>query len=97
MKFFEKTLDEIYEIVYEVNEQLFEQTCDEKDFPIIGVFFEFTDWAATFKLNDEVLFTSECCAQEYLGDELDCYEDVKVTLIRSINQKLDIYKKITLK
>lgn len=95
MTFFEKTLDEIYDIVSEINDQIFEQTCPEDQFPKVQVTFEFSDTWALFKLNDDELFNSENNGLQW-DDNLNDYEDLSGYLIKEINNKLDIYKKIEL-
>lgn len=96
MKFFDKTLDEIYDIVSEINDIIFNQTCKEPDFPTHQVTFTFSDWAGMFSFNDDDLFSTEDEPRIYLGEEIDDYEDVKLTLIRTINERIDKYKQISL-
>lgn len=95
MKFFDKTLDEIFDIVADVNEQIFNQLNTENEFPTLMVTFEFCEWWAGFNLEDIMLFSTENNDQAWI-EETDTYEDLKITLIRAINNKLDNFKKVQL-
>ena len=95
MKFFDKTLDEIFDIVADVNEQIFSQINTENKFPSLTVTFEFCEWWACFNLEDMMLFSTENNDQAWV-EETDTYEDLKITLIRAINNKLDNFKKVQL-
>jgi hypothetical protein len=87
MKFFDKTLDEIYDIVSEINEQLGR----DRDW-FEGLEFSFNEWAGYFSFKDMVLFSTENNQQQWI-DELDEYEDLRVTLRRELIDLFDEYKK----
>lgn len=93
MKFFDKTLDEIYDILSDVNDQIFVQTCEENEFPKVEVTFEFSDWYGVFKLDNQELFSTENNDQQFF-EETNEYENIKVALINAINERLSAYTKI---
>lgn len=95
MKFFDKTLDEIYDIVSDVNELIFSQVNTKNEFPSINITFEFGDWFALFKMDEQVLFSTENNDRERNEETGEC-EDIKLTLIRAINEQLNLYKKVKL-
>ncbi len=92
MKFFDKTLDEIYEIVSDINENIYDQLQTDV-YPLLE--FSFNGTYAWFGFDETILFTDDDDPREYF-EESDAYEDVEITLIREINKKLDRYKKIQL-
>lgn len=90
MKFFDKTLDEIYEIISEVNDEL--SYClpqKERDW-FIGITFEFNGWVGMVKFMDECLLSTETQVLIYY-DDIDEYEDLRDAIKRCIKEQIDYY------
>ena len=80
MKFFEKTLDEIVEIITKINDELWPDGGQE----LMGLSFEFNDWVGIFKFNEMDLINSENDEEWHFSEELNEYEDIEITLRRLI-------------
>lgn len=92
IKFFDKTFDEIYDILSEVNDSISEST--GLDFPP-ELTFTFNRWAGWFEFNEIMLFSTEDDPREYI-EQTDSFEDLKPALLRKLNEVLDTYSKISL-
>lgn len=95
MTFFDKTLDEILDIIADVNEQIYNQVNIDGDAPSITITFEFCEFLAVFKMNELELFNTENDPRLY-DEDTDEYEDLSLALPRVINEKLDTFKTIRL-
>ena len=95
MTFFDKTLDEILDIITDVNEQIYNQVNIDGDAPSIAITFEFCEFWAAFKMNELDLFNTENDPRLY-DEDTDEYEDLTLALPRIINEKLDTFKTIQL-
>lgn len=95
MKFFDKSLEQIYRIVADINDKLYKQTDDASADvePTVYVSFEFDSYKGTFRLNDQILFSTHNTLQRYVVED-DDYEDVKITLVRAINEKISEFHEI---
>jgi hypothetical protein len=95
IKHFDKTLDEILEIISDINEEL--QNClIEEDPFFVGLTCEFNEWWATIKFQDVMLFHTENDEREYLGEEIDNYEDLKDCIKRILSEKFSYYAQFKL-
>jgi len=89
-KYFDKTLEEIREIISDLNEEL--QACLVKEDPFfIGLTCEFNEWWAVIKFQDIELFSTEYDEREYLGEEVDDYEDLRDCIKRILSEKFAYY------
>lgn len=90
IKHFDKTLDEILEIITDLNEEL--QKCLVKeDHWFSGLTCEFNEWWACIKFQDIELLNTENDEREYLGEELDECEDLKDCIKRLLTDKFAYY------
>ncbi len=88
-KHFDKTLDEILEIISDINEEL--QNCLIEEDPFFtGLSCEFNEWWAAIKFQDIELFNTEMDEREYLED-IDDYEDLKDCIKRILSEKFSYY------
>lgn len=96
MKFFNKTLDEIYDIVVSINEQIEESR--DGVFELYGkLSFEFNDNWAMFKFIDLPLIDDDNhIGWEYI-DALDDYEDIEICLKRLIMNRCNEISQINFK
>lgn len=90
MKFFDKTLDEIYEIISEINDELSACLPQKEHDWFIGVTFEFNGWVGMAKFMDECLLSSQDEERIYY-DDIDEYEDLKDAIKRRIKEQIDYY------
>lgn len=89
-KYFDKTLDEVLEIISDINEEL--QLCLIKpDDWFVGLSCEFNEWWAVIKFQDIELFNTEMDEREYLGDDIDDYEDLRDCIKRILSEKFSYY------
>lgn len=89
-RYFDKTLEEILEIISDLNEEL--QACLIKEDPFFtGLSCEFNEWWAVIKFQDIELFSTENDEREYLGEEIDDYEDLKDCIKRILSEKFAYY------
>lgn len=86
MKFFNTSLDDIYEIVLEFNEKL----CNDRDW-FVGITFTFNEYDAYFSFKDTILFSSENNQQQWI-EETQNYEDLRIALRRSLIDHFNEYK-----
>ena len=93
VKFFDKTLDEIHEIISDLNELLIPE-----DAFGIGVTFEVADYWCAIRFREQELFNTEDDKREYLGEEINDYEDlkdcIKRVLIEEFQQSQEILSRI---
>lgn len=90
MKFFDKTLDEIHEIISEINDELSNCLPQKEQDWFIGVTFEFNAWAGMVKFMDECLLSTENDERKYY-DDIDEYEDLRDAIKRCIKEQIDYY------
>lgn len=90
-KHFDKTLQEICDILEELNEQLMECLPEKEQAWWSGLSCEFNEWWAVIKFQDVELFTTENDSREYLGEEIDDYEDLKDCIKRVLVEKFAQY------
>lgn len=83
VKFFNKTLDEIYDIIFDLNELLIPENSFD-----VGVTFEVADYWCSIKFREQELFNTENDKREYLGEEIDDYEDLKDCIKRILTERL---------
>jgi hypothetical protein len=88
-KYFDKTLDEILEIISDINEELQACLINQDDW-FVGVSCEFCEWWASIKFQNIELFTTETDEREYL-EETDDYEDLRDCIKRVIAEKRAYY------
>lgn len=89
-KHFDKTLQEIHDIIEELNEQLCSCVHEHEQFFWTGLSCEFNEWWASIKFQDVELFNTEMDKREYI-EELDDYEDLKDCIQRVLLEKFAQY------
>lgn len=89
-KHFDKTLQEICDILQELNEQLASCLPEKEQYWWTGLSCEFNEWWASIKFEDIELFNTENDEREYL-EEIDDYEDLKDAIKRVLLDKLSRY------
>ena len=89
-KYFDKTLDEIANILAELNEQLGSCLPEKEQTFWTGLSCEFNKWWASIKFQNIELFNSECDKREYLED-VDDYEELKDCIQRVLLEKFAQY------
>lgn len=82
VKFFDKTLDELYDIIYRINEILVEEE-GSLDTPMT---FQVGDYWCAIIFQNEVLFSTERDERIYLGEDIDDYEDVEDCIKRLLKE-----------
>jgi len=90
IKYFDKTLDEILEIISDINEELQTWLITPDDW-FLGLSCEFNEWWASIKFQDVELFNTEVDERKYLGEEIDDYEDLKDCIKRVLKEKFAYY------
>lgn len=90
-KYFDKSLQEIHDIISELNEQLCDCLPEKEQAWWTGLSCEFNEWGACIKFQDVELFSTENDEREYLGEELDDYEDLKDCIQRVLLKKFAQY------
>lgn len=89
-KHFDKTLQEICDILEELNEQLMECLPEKEQAWWSGLSCEFNEWWACIKFQDIELFSTEADEREYI-EEGDTYEDLKNCIQRVLLEKFAQY------
>ena len=73
MTFFDKTLDEILDIITDVNEQIYNQVNIDGDAPSIAITFEFCEFWAAFKIL-KVVFPDA----KIINEKLDTFKTIQL-------------------
>lgn len=89
-KHFDKTLQEIADIISELNDELCSSLPEKEQQWWTGLSCEFNEWWASIKFQDIELFNSEADEREYLED-VDDYEDLRDCIKRVLLEKLSLY------
>lgn len=89
-KHFDKTLQEICDIIEELNEQLCSCLPEKEQALWSGLSCEFNEWWASIKFQDVELFNTEVDEREYI-EEIDDYEDLKDCIQRVLLEKFAQY------
>lgn len=89
-KHFDKTLQEICDILEELNEQLCSCLPEKEQSWWSGLSCEFNEWWASIKFQDIELFTTENNEQEFF-EETNEYEDLKDYIQRVLLEKFAQY------
>lgn len=89
-KHFDKTLQEIADIIEELNAQLCSCLPEKEQEWWSGLSCEFNEWWACIKFQDIELFNTESDEREYLED-VDDYEDLKDCIQRVLLEKFAQY------
>lgn len=91
-KHFDKSLQEICDILEELNEELLESIgMDENSNWFTGLTCEFNEWWACIKFEDMIVLDTENDEREYLGEDIDDYEDLKDCIQRVLLEKFARY------
>lgn len=91
-KHFGKNLQEICDILEELNEELLESIgMDENSNWFTGLTCEFNEWWACIKFEDMIVLDTENDEREYLGEDIDDYEDLKDCIQRVLLEKFARY------
>lgn len=89
-KHFDKTLQEISDILEELNEQLMECLPEKEQAWWLGLSCEFNEYWARIKFQDIELFNTENNEQEFF-EETNEYEDLKDYIQRVLLEKFAQY------
>lgn len=89
-KHFNKTLQEIHDIISELNEQLCSCLPEKEQGFWSGLSCEFSEWWASIKFQDIELFNTEMDERQYI-EESDNYEDLKECIQRVLLEKFAQY------
>lgn len=82
VKFFDKTLDELYEVICRINDLLIEEE-GGFDTPVT---FQVGDYWCEIQFQNTPLFNTECDERIYLGEDIDEYEDVEDCIKRLLKE-----------
>ena len=93
-KHFNKTLQEISDILEELNEQLCSCLPEKEQAWWSGLSCEFNEWWACIKFQDTELFSTEADEREYI-EEIDDYEDLKDCIKRVLLERFAQYSMYT--
>lgn len=89
-KYFDKSLQEIHDIISELDEQLCACLPEKEQAWWTGLSCEFNEWWASIKFQDVELFNTEVDEREYI-EESDDYEDLKECIQRVLLEKFKQY------
>lgn len=89
-KHFDKSLQEICDILADLNEQLYSCLSEKEQDWWTGLSCEFNEWWACIKFQDIDLFSTEADERVYLED-VDDYEDLKDCIQRVLLEKFAQY------
>lgn len=89
-KHFDKTLQEIADIISELNDELIECLPEKEQAWWTGLSCEFNEWWAAIKFQDLHLFDTENSEQQFF-EETNEYEDLKDYIKRVLLEKLSLY------
>ena len=95
-KHFDKTLQEIADIISELNDELCSCLPEHEQHWWTGLSCEFNDWWASIKFQDIELFNTEADEREYLS-ETDDYENLKDCIKRILLEKFAQYSQYKFK
>ena len=87
---FDKTLQQICDILDELNEQLCSCVPEREQQWWSGLTCEFNEWWASIKFQDIELFNTEDDHREYYEDT-DSFEDLKPCIQRVLLEKFSMY------
>ena len=95
-KHFDKTLQEIADIISELNDELCSCLPEHEQHWWTGLSCEFNDWWASIKFQDMEIFNTEADEREYLAGT-DDFEDLKDCIKRILLEKFAQYSQYKFK